>query len=124
MEESPKTKRIFGIIIFGIIISFLVYATISHFVIKEKFENADIKKDETIGVITEFQAGAKTAPSFNYEFTVNGEVFDGSYLIVTKLRQKTGDELRQYIGKKYMVLYVVDDPYYSRLLIDKPVKEN
>ncbi len=121
-SDSPRTLKLIAIVTSGIIISFLIFATISHFIRKEKFENPDILKKETIGVITEFQAGASTAPSFNYEFTVDGEVYDGSYLIVTILGQKTGDELREYVGKKYKILYVVDDPKYSNLLMDKSIE--
>lgn len=119
LTKDNITFAIFG----GGFIVFLIYATISHFVIKEKFENPNIKKEETVGVIVQFRAGAKTAPSFNYEFSVNDKIYDGSYLIVTKLGQKSGDELREYIGKKYKVLYIVDDPTYSKLLMNKPVKK-
>ncbi len=121
MEESPKTRKIIGIVALTIIILFMTYALINHYTIKEKFENSNILKKETTGVIVRFRAGAKSAPSFNYEFTVDGEVYDGSYMIVTELRQKSGKELKEYVGKKYKILYVVDDPTYSKLLFNKPV---
>lgn len=120
LTKDNITLAIFG----GGFIVFLIYAIISHFVIQEKFDNPEIIKQETIGIIVGFRGGAKTAPSFNYEFSVNDKVYDGSYLIVTKLRQKSNKELETYVGKKYKVLYVQEDPTYSKLLMHKPIIEN
>lgn len=90
--------------------------------IKEKFENPNILKKETVGVIVEFKPGARTASSFNYDFSVENKSYDGTYSIVNKLRQKPVSELKKYVGKKYMVWYVVDDPTYNKLLLNKPVE--
>lgn len=122
MDKKQDIPPIFGKIVLAILVLGLLFMVISHFNIKHKFESDDIKKSITVGEIVKFRAGAKTAPSFNYEFSVGEKVYSGSYIIVTELGQKSGKELREYVGKKYKVWYVVDDPTYSKLLFDRAVE--
>tara|TARA_B100000809_G_C14753978_1_gene393226 strand:+ start:207 stop:566 length:360 start_codon:yes stop_codon:yes gene_type:complete len=100
----------------------LSYMTYDHFNVKHKFESDQVEKSKTTGLIIEFNGGSKNAPDFEFEFEVEGEKYEGRHLIVTKLGTKTGSELREYIGRKYQVWYVVDDPTYNKLLLDKPVR--
>ena len=122
MNKESDIPPIFTKIVLAILILGLLFMIISHFYTKHKFESDDIKKSITVGEIVKFRAGAKTTPSFNYEFSVDEKIYSGSYMIVTDLRQKSGKELRKYVGKKYKVWYVVEDPTYSKLLFDRPVE--
>ena len=97
------------------------YMIYDHFNVKHKFESDQVKKSIAIGVIVEFSFAARSAPYFEYEFKVGDKDYESRHLIVTKLGQKSGDELRKYIGKEYQVWYVVDDPTYNRLLLNKPI---
>ena len=99
----------------------LGYMVYDHFNVKHKFESDQVEKSFAIGVIVEFSFGARTAPYFEFEFKVDGKDYESRHSIVTKLGQKSGDELRKYISKKYQVWYVVDDPTYNKLLLDNPI---
>jgi len=119
-DLPPIVGKVVGVIlILGLL--FMIY---DHFNVKHKFENDSVKKAIAVGVIMDLNPGASNAPNFEYEFEVNGKKYEGRYLIVTKLGQKSSKELRQYIGKKYKVCYVVEDTTYNKLLLDKPVEEN
>ena len=37
--------------------------------------------------------------------------------------KKSGDELRKYIGRKFKVWYVVEDPSFNQLLLDQPISD-
>ncbi len=108
-------------ILFAFLLLMLGYMIYDHFNVKHKFESDQVEKSIAIGVIVEFSFGARTAPYFEFEFKVGDKNYESRYSIVTKLRQKSGDELRKYIGKEYQVWYVVDDPTYNRLLLNKPI---
>ncbi len=108
------------IVITVLVLSFMIY---DHFNVKHKFESNKVEKSIATGIIIEFNGGSKNAPDFEYKFKVEGEKYKGRYLIVSKLGQKSGNELRKYIGKKYKVWYVKDDPSYNKLLLDKPIIE-
>jgi len=103
---------------FLLLLGYLIYYYSN---IKHKFESDQVEKSIAIGVIVEYNAGARNAPDFEYEFKVGDNDYESRHLIVTKLGQKSGDELRKYIGKEYQVWYVVDDPTYNRLLLNKPI---
>ncbi len=111
-------------ILLGVFALAIAYVVFTHFNIKHKFESDEVKKAITTGVIVEFNRGGKNAPDFQYKFKVDGIVYESRHDIVTKLSHKSGNELRKYIGKKYQVWYVVEDPSYNRLLLDKPIKDN
>jgi len=82
-----------------------------------------VEKAIITGVITESNTGARTPPSFKFVFIVEGKKYEGRHSIVTKLGQKSSKELLQYVGRKYKVCYVVEDPgKFNKLLIDRSVE--
>lgn len=124
MRSKSKAEKIAGIVLGGGFLLVVIYGTINSFITRNKFDSDSIEKKITNGSIIEYNSGAKSPPDFEYEFYVNGQQFIGRYLIVTKLRQKSSIELKKYIGRKYKVLYVVDDPNYSKLLFEQPVHDS
>lgn len=87
------------------------------------FGSSEVSKSFGVAVITDFNGGARNAPSFRYSFQAEGEWYTGRHSIVTELRQKSGDELRKYIGRKFKVWYVVEDPSFNQLLLDQPISD-
>jgi len=122
MQKESDIPPIFTKVIGVILVLGFGFMVFSHFNKKHKFQDDNIEKAIITGVITDFNAGARNAPDFDFEFEVDGKRYEGSYTIVTALRQKSTKELRQYIGKKYRVWYVVEDPTDNKLLLDRPVE--
>jgi len=123
MQKESDIPPVFGKVLGILLLLILSYFIYRHYDIKNHFQSNDVEKAIITGVITDFNAGARNAPDFRYEFEVDGKKYDGMYMIVSKLGQKSSKELRKYIGKKYKVWYVVEDPTYNKLLLDKPVEE-
>ena len=122
MKKKKDNPRI-TILLIVIMLGFLAWGIINHFNRKEKFENPAIEKRKTRAEIIDYSNGSKACPYFIYQFFVDEKEYEARHSICDELRAKSGDELRKYIGKKYKVLYVVDDPDYSKLLLNEPVKE-
>jgi len=123
-EEINEISPNLGRAIVGVLFLLLLYFIYRHYDIQHQFQSDDVEKSIITGVIIDFNPGAKNAPNFEYEFIVDGEKYEGRHLIVTILGQKSTKELRKYIGKKYKVWYVVEDPTYNKLLLDKPVNDS
>ncbi|WP_101023068.1 hypothetical protein [Salegentibacter salinarum] len=79
------------------------------------------EKRYTVGEIDHFQGGAKTSPFFEYSYNVGSKSYSDKFYINGELRKKKSSELKKYLNKRFYVLYVLEDPSYSKLLIEKPV---
>ena len=84
-----------------------------------RIENEPLKY--AIGEIKDYKVVGSVSPSFKYDFFLNGKKFEGDFWIVDKLGRESHDSLRKYIGKKYFVKYIIDDPQINKLMLDHPI---
>lgn len=88
------------------------------------FRDDRIEKRYTIGEINHFQGGAKTSPFFEYSYNVGSKSYSEKFYINGELRKKKSSELKNYLKKRFYVHYVLEDPSYSKLLIEKPINDS
>jgi hypothetical protein len=86
-------------------------------------ENEPVKY--TTAVIIEFARGARVAPWFDYEFSVDGQRYESSYSIANKLSMENNTVLRAYIGRRFLVRFNINDPNsLHRLMLECPVPDS
>ena len=85
----------------------------------------EIERRYTIATVTEYLPDFKTPPRFRYEFTVNHKKYATTHSIISKIRLRLPKDMGKYMGKKFYLLFVVDDDIkYGDLLLYKPVKDS
>jgi len=103
----------------------LIFITYDWTTRKYLFSNNDIKKNIAIAEIIKVEPGARTAPTFEYFLIVNQKRYNGSNWVTDKIRELGISRIKKrYIGKKFLVRFVVENPNYSELLINKPVNDS
>ena len=109
-KRFDKKFHLFMIPVY-LILTFITYDWISR---NYLFSNNDIKKKFAIAEIIKVEPGARTAPSFEYFFIVNQKRYNGSSWVTDKIRESGVSRIkRRYIGKKFLVKFVVKNPNYE-----------
>ncbi len=111
-----------------LLISFILFAGIYIYLgHKDRVTNLnDGKIKFTIGVIVDFNWGAKSSPWFTYEFYIDDKKHVGRYDIVNELATVINNEeaKSKYFGKKYLVKYSTHKPKYNEMYLNKPIPDS
>lgn len=113
MKDKNNLTKIIGIPLFLLLIVGIIIYTQYW---EKKFETEDVIY--FVGTIQDYTIGAKTSPSFDYDYFAFGEKYSGNKFVSVKRLPKP---LKSYIGKRYYVKVLPDHPKVSRLMLDKPV---
>ena len=109
-------------ILIFIFISLLVYAFIGSTIKSNSLNSENVLY--SIGTISKFEKGAKVSPWFIYSYKYKNTFHEGKYIIEGKLRAGSNEELREYIGKKFIIKISIENPKWSELYFDKPIPKN
>lgn len=88
------------------------------------FGSDNAKRKKRIATVVKIKVGGRVSPSFEYEFYVNNISYKSSESLPDNLSIQTKSKLEKYIGKRYFVIYSVEKPKYSELLIEKGAVKN
>ncbi|WGK63897.1 hypothetical protein [Croceiramulus getboli] len=117
-------KNIFDSVVFIIVLSLFLYFYFGTQRRHDLLTNGPVSY--TIGEITELERGAKVTPWFTYKFHINSNEYEGAYGLAKKpyLSVQLNDSLIDYIGRKYLVKYSLQNIKFHELDLDKPVPDS
>ncbi|MGO3708088.1 MAG: hypothetical protein ACTJGD_08280 [Mesonia hippocampi] len=113
-----------AIVLFTGIGILLIYIAISTYITNQKWDDPKLNKSYTIGLIEDFERGAKSPPVYKYYFHVDGLKYSNDHLIVSQLRLLGEEKLKKIVGKRFYVKFIAEDPSYSKLLMGYPVPDS
>ena len=118
--HKEKLFNIISILIFTFVVAFF-------YIRKSKREKFLSSNDVmySIGKITGVQTGAKVSPWFVYEF-YNGKDFEISqkYLPDSLSSKYSSIIKKEYVGKKYLIKYSIEQPIYNEIYLNKPIEDS
>jgi hypothetical protein len=116
MEISKKEKNI-SITIFILIILYFIFLFNKAVQNESKLSTPNLY-NSTEGIITEVFYGYRIAPKFYYTFNIDEGVYSGNISVPKKLRNSSKSDLLEYVGKKYQVNYLKDNPRINEMIFE------
>lgn len=115
--KSKKITVFLSIVFIGYIVYILSVALFSDHKVRVK------ETKFTIGTISDVNYGSRVSPWFDFSYQVEGVEYSGIWRMNTKFVQMSHDQHKDYIGLKYKVKYVVEEPNIGRLQIKDPIRK-
>ncbi|NQX81342.1 MAG: hypothetical protein HRT66_05030 [Flavobacteriaceae bacterium] len=126
MDKNKLTMeaKVAGIISAIVLIGFAVYVYIHNSKNNEMWSSKNEKRI-SIATISDLVLRGKTVDDFKHTYTINNNVYKGYHALLGRELQSLSYERRlRFIGKRYFVVYVVKDPSYGKILMNKPVLDS
>ena len=118
MEFRVNNKINWTLILsWSFLFAFAVYIAVNLYNTDKKWSNPQFKKKYSIAIVTDYINRVRTAPWYVYEFKVNGEVYESRHLTGSEINKLSYEKRKKFIGHKWIVKYIEDDPSYSELLM-------
>lgn len=121
-NKQKKVNKYVLIILLLIVLILGFWIVKNHYYYEDKFANPNILKKEIPAEIIKYEPVGRGNPIFHYVFFINDKKYLSKHFITNpNIYNKSRVELEEYVGKKYYAIYVVDDPFLSKLLLEKPI---
>ncbi|MBJ98883.1 MAG: hypothetical protein CMC87_13125 [Flavobacteriaceae bacterium] len=118
-------KSNLGLIIpISILLSIIIYAFISNYSTSKAWSNPKNHIKYSVATILDYEYIGKSPDNFIYRFQFKGNSYESSHMIISNIGKLSVDERRDYIGKRFYVKFIEQDPDHSKLLINYEVADS